>query len=208
MSKVVDYYFSLISPWTYLGAARFADILGHAGATAMCRPVDFGKVFPASGGLPLGQRAPQRRAYRLIELRRWRDFLGIELTLEPKHFPTPEALAARLVIAAREAGADALGLSSAILRATWAEERDVSRRETLLDIAAGQRLDGSALLAAAEREDMGRAYERETEQAIARGVFGAPTYVWKDELFWGQDRLDFLARALMADDAGQAPPSG
>ena len=76
MAKVIDYYLSLMSPWSYLGAARFADILRRAGATAVCKPVDFGRIFPASGGLPLGKRAPQRQAYRMMELRRWRDRLG------------------------------------------------------------------------------------------------------------------------------------
>jgi 2-hydroxychromene-2-carboxylate isomerase len=196
MAKVVDYYFSLISPWTYLGAARFADILRRAGATAVCKPVDYGQVFAASGGLPLGKRAPQRQAYRLVELRRWREALGIELTLEPKHFPCAESLAARTVIAARDSSEEALALSQAILRAVWAEERDISQPDTLRALAGAVGLDGDRLLGAAESDQVRRRYQADTDEAIARGVFGAPSYVYQEEIFWGQDRLDFLARAL------------
>ena len=196
MAKVIDYYLSLMSPWSYLGAARFADILRRAGATAVCKPVDFGRIFPASGGLPLGKRAPQRQAYRMMELRRWRDRLGIDLNLQPRYFPTAESLAAGVVIAARESGAEVLELSAAILRAVWAEERDIAEPETLRALAGELGLDGDRLLDAAASDEVRRAYEGDTEEAVARGVFGAPTYILEDEIFWGQDRLDFLARGL------------
>ncbi|MCZ6522858.1 MAG: 2-hydroxychromene-2-carboxylate isomerase [Alphaproteobacteria bacterium] len=196
MAKVIDYYLSLMSPWSYLGAARFADILRRAGATAVCKPVDFGRIFPASGGLALGKRAPQRQAYRMMELRRWRDRLGIDLNLEPRYFPTAESLAAGVVIAARDSGAEVLELSAAILRAVWAEERDIAEPETLRALAGKLGLDGDRLLDAAASDEVRRAYEAGTEEAIARGVFGAPTYILEDEIFWGQDRLDFLARGL------------
>ncbi len=196
MAKVVDYYLSLMSPWSYLGAARFGDILRRAGASAVCKPVDFGRIFPASGGLPLGKRARQRQAYRMMELRRWRDRLGIDLNLEPRYFPTAESLAAGVVIAARDSGAEVLELSAAILRAVWAEERDIAEPETLRALAGEVGLDGDRLLDAAASDEVRRAYQADTEEAIARGVFGAPTYLLEDEIFWGQDRLDFLARGL------------
>lgn len=196
MTGTVDYYYSLISPWTYLGDARLARIAADAGAVLNYRPVDLGKIFPVSGGLPLAKRAPQRRAYRLLELGRWRERLGIRLTLEPRYFPADESLAARVVIAARQAAADAGRLSNAILRAVWAEERDIADAETLAAICAENELDAATLLAAAETEAVAHEYAANTDEAIARGVFGAPSYVYRDELFWGQDRLDFLERAL------------
>ena len=187
MRKVVDYYYSLVSPWTYLGGPRLDEIVHSTGAVVDCKPVDFSKVFPASGGLPLAKRAPQRQAYRLVELQRWRDFLGMELNLQPSHFPVPEDLAARMVIAAKRAGADALKLSNAILRAVWAEERNIADPGTLRATAGENGLDGDAV-----REE----YAANTAEAIGRGVFGAPSYIYQGELFWGQDRLDFLERAL------------
>ena len=198
MAKTVDYYHSLISPWSYLGGPRLLGMAAAAGATINVKPIDLARVFPVSGGLPLAKRAAQRRAYRLVELARWRDRLGMPLNLEPRYFPAAEGLAARVVIAARETGADAARLSNAVLRAVWADERDIADRETLAAICAENGHDGAALIAAAGTDTIAATYATDTEEAIERGVFGAPTYVYAGELFWGQDRLDFLARALDA----------
>jgi 2-hydroxychromene-2-carboxylate isomerase len=199
MPEVIDHYYSLVSPWTYLGAPRLEGIARRAGAAVDHKPADFGRIFEASGGLPVARRAPQRQAYRLLELARWRDFLGAELNLRPRHFPAPDDLAARVVVAAKRAGADAGRLSRAILRAVWAEERDVADPGTLRAVAGENGLDGAALLAAAGTAVVREEYAANTAEAIARGVFGAPSYVYRGELFWGQDRLDFLERALARD---------
>ena len=196
MSKTIDYYYSLLSPWTYLGGPRLDAIAADAGATVNFKPVDLGEVFPVSGGLPLGKRAPQRRAYRMMELRRWRDHLAMPLILEPKYFPATERPAALLVVAARQTGAGAGTLSNAILRACWAEERDIADAGTLGAICAENGLDGEALQARAGDDEIAAAYAADTADAIERGVFGAPTYAYNDELFWGQDRLGFLERAV------------
>ena len=196
MEKLVDYYFTPISPWTYLGHERFGAIGKKHGAAIRCKPADYGKVFATSGGLPLAQRPKQRQSYRLFELKRWRDFLKIPLTLHPKHFPAPVELAARLILAAPEA--QRFRLTGALLRAVWAEERNIGDAETLRAIAGESDLDGARLLAEAEREAIAARYAGLTAEAIERQVFGAPTYIYRDEPFWGQDRLDFLDRALAA----------
>ena len=196
MPKTVDYYFSPVSPWTYLGHARFMEILERSGAKVNVKPVDYGKIFPVSGGLPVKQRPPQRQAYRLAELRRWRDWLGVPLTLEPKHFPYPADAATALIIAADKVhGVDAaMKLSLALMQACWAEERNCADAATLEEIVRGQHLDSAALSA---KGDEARAlYQAYTQEAIERQVFGAPTYAVNGELFWGQDRLEFLERAL------------
>src|SRR3954468_15340623 len=131
MPEVIDHYYSLVSPWTYLGGPRLDAIACRAGAAVDHKPADFGGIFAASGGLALARRAPQRQAYRLLELARWRDFLGVELNLRPKHFPAPDDLAARVVVAAKRAGADAGRLSHALPRPVWAEERRVADPGTL-----------------------------------------------------------------------------
>jgi 2-hydroxychromene-2-carboxylate isomerase len=131
-----------------------------------------------------------------MELRRWRDHLGIPLNLHPKYFPVDETLAARMVIAHRQRGGDIAALSQAMLTGVWAEERDLADRATLLEIAREQGADGPALLAAADGDAAQREYRANTHAAIEEGVFGMPTFVIGDELFWGQDRLDFVARAL------------
>ena len=196
MAAQIDYYFSLNSPWTYLGATRFEAMVGRHSARVAVTPVDFGQIFPQSGGLPLAKRAPQRQAYRLVELRRWRDHLGVPLTLQPKFFPANENLGARLVTAAREAGLNAMALAHAILRALWAEERNTADPDTLRAIVKACGLDDSALFAAAETEAIKASYQAGTDRALAAQVFGAPSYVLNGEIFWGQDRLEFLERAL------------
>src|ERR1700676_149094 len=148
MAKVVDYYFTPVSPYTYLGHERFLEIAARHDATIAFKPVDYGRIFPVSGGLPLKQRAPQRQAYRLIELERWSKRLGRPLNPKPKFFPVPADAAAKWIMAAQSRGdADALRLAGALLRAVWAEERDISDEPTLASIASAQRLD-PALLAA------------------------------------------------------------
>jgi 2-hydroxychromene-2-carboxylate isomerase len=196
MSKVVDYYYTPASPWTYLGHQRFEAIAQRHGATIQYKPVDYGKIFPLSGGLPLGKRAPQRQAYRLAELKRWRDFLGVPLTIQPKYHPVASDLAAQLIIAAARAGKPAGPLSFALMRACWAEERNISDADTLAAIATEQGLDGGKLIAAARTPEIAMLYEALTREAIDRQVFGAPFFFYKAEPFWGQDRLDFLDRAL------------
>ncbi|HEX7968868.1 MAG TPA: 2-hydroxychromene-2-carboxylate isomerase [Stellaceae bacterium] len=194
--KIIDYYFTPVSPWTYLGHERFGAIAKRHGAAIHCKPVDFGKIFPASGGLPLAKRAPQRQAYRLVELERWRKFLGVALNLHPKFFPASADLASRLILASPAAAQ--FRLAGALQRAVWAEERNIADPATLRAIADACGLDGAETVTAAEAPEAASRCEALTQEALQRQVFGAPTYVFRDEPFWGQDRLDFLDRALGA----------
>ncbi len=198
MSRIVDYYLSIASPWTYLGHGRFMELLAKHGGQVNVKPVDYGKIFPVSGGLPLKQRAPQRQAYRLVELARWRDFLGVPLNVEPKFFPVPADAAARAVIAADivKGPALAMRLAHALMQGCWVQERNVGDVETVRAICREQDCDPAALAEVAVAADAQAKFELYTEEAIARGVFGAPSYVVGDEIFWGQDRLDFLDRRL------------
>lgn len=195
MPNVVDYYLSPASPWTYLGSARFAAIARAAGATVNVKPVDTGAVFAATGGLPLPQRHPARQAYRLVELQRWRAFLDVPLNLHPAFFPVADALARKLIVAARQGGHDALGLSHALLRAVWAEERNIADEATLRDVVAACGLP-AGLFEAAERPGVAEEIAANTAEAIERNVIGVPNYYVDGQPHWGQDRLDFVERAL------------
>ena len=158
-------------------------------------PVDLSIIFPSTGGIPLPKRSDQRKAYRMQELRRWRDHSRLNLNFEPLHFPVSDKLAATMVVNLRKQDPHkAIHLAGACLRACWLEERDVSNAETLLAIAAENDLDGGALLA-----DSAAALEEITQDSVKAtelGVFGAPSYRFGEQLFWGQDRLEFLERAL------------
>ncbi|MEY2659503.1 MAG: 2-hydroxychromene-2-carboxylate isomerase [Pseudomonadota bacterium] len=200
MNRTVDYYFAPQSPWTYLGHARLAEILQQQGCTVRVMPVDLGgKVFPISGGLPLGQRAPQRQAYRLVELKRFSQYLNAPLNLKPKYFPVAGDDSSRLIIAVdQHHGVEAaMRITGAVLAACWAQERNIADPKVLAELLAEQGLD-PACLDKANSQSVQEAYEGYTAQAIAAGVFGAPSYVVDGEIFWGQDRLDFLERRLRA----------
>ena len=198
MAKHVDYYVSLNSPWTYLGSKRFEAMARKHGAAVTLWPVDFGSVFAVSGGLPLPKRAPQRQAYRMMELKRWRDHLGVKITLEPKYFPSNEVPAAQCVIALREQGrmADAIKLAHAVLNGVWAEEKNSGDPEMLKAIIASCGLDADAVMKAADTPEMAAKREAYTKAAIDMGVFGAPFFIIDGERFWGQDRIDFVEKKL------------
>ncbi|MGN6828799.1 2-hydroxychromene-2-carboxylate isomerase [Paucibacter sp. M5-1] len=197
MPRTIDYYFAPQSPWTYLGHARFCALLARTGAEVRVLPVDLGGVFPVSGGLPLAKRAPQRQAYRLVELQRFSSWLGLPLHLQPRFFPVSGDAAARLIIAVdrHDGSAAALRLAGAVMSAVWAQQRDIADTAVLTELLAEQGL-AAERLADADDAAVQAHYAAHTQQAIAAGVFGAPSYVLDGEIFWGQDRLDFLERRL------------
>jgi carboxymethylenebutenolidase len=160
-------------------------------------PVDLGRVFPVSGGLPLAKRAPQRQAYRLVELKRFSEHLGRPLNLHPRYFPVASDDAAKLIIAVdMHDGSDAaMRLAGSILRGVWVDEKNIADPSALQEM-----LEGCGLPARRREESQSQAvherYEQDSQRAIDGGVFGAPTYIVHGEMFWGQDRLDFLERRL------------
>jgi 2-hydroxychromene-2-carboxylate isomerase len=197
MSRTIDYYFATISPFAYLGHDRLVAIAQKHGASIAVKPVNMGEVFPVSGGLPLSKRAPQRQAYRLAELARWSAFLGKAMHIQPAHFPVNGDLAARYILAANEIGsAQALVLAGAVCRAIWEQERNIADAAAMKALAGESGLPADALEARAQAPEIADKYAALTQEAIVRGVFGAPTYVVDGELFWGQDRLDFVDRKL------------
>ncbi len=194
----IDYYMTLNSPWTYLGSALFAEIAARHKATVRIKPTKYSEVFPKTGGLPLPKRSPERRAYRLMELKRWRDFRGVPINLEPKHFPSDEALGSRLVIAAALQGKDACKLAQELGRSIWELESNLGDEAVVAAAAKRAGLDAAAIRKAGPSdEELDRIHNQNTAEALERGVFGAPSYVLPSgEFFWGQDRLEFLDRAL------------
>ncbi len=198
MNRSIDYYFSPQSPYAYLGHRRFMRIAEQAGAQVNVLPIDLGgKIFPISGGLPLPKRAPQRQAYRLVELRRFSEWLDLPLNLQPKYFPVGGDDAAKLIIAVdlKDGSAAALALTGAVLAAVWARDLNIADEQTLATLLAEQSLPADRL-EAAHSQTVHERYEADSQRAIEAGVFGAPSYVIDGEIFWGQDRLDFLERRL------------
>lgn len=198
MAVHIDYYASLNSPWTHLGAARIEAMAMANNATLRIFPVDFGAIFSQSGGLPLPKRAPQRQAYRMQELPRWRDHLGIPIHVEPKFFPASEQHTAGCVIGLREMVGDqpAIKLAHRVLKALWQEEKNPGDPATLAGLITDVGLDAEQVMKVGAEPRWAERREADTKAALARGVFGAPSYVIGDEIFWGQDRLAFVERRL------------
>lgn len=198
MSKTITYFMTPMSPWTYLGHARLAALAAAKGASVDIKPIDLGRVFSVSGGLPLAKRAPQRQAYRLLDLARSAAHLGLPLNVQPAFFPVSPDLAAKLIIAARTTlGAEAaLALAGALLRALWAEDKNIADEDTLAQVADLLGYDGRMLLKSAQTAGVQDQLDKNTDEAIAANVFGSPWYVVDGEGFWGQDRLAFVELAL------------
>lgn len=197
-SRHIDYYFWMNSDWAYLGADRLEALAKRQGVAIRYKPVDLPDVYSRTGGVLLRQRSPERQAYRITELKRWCRKLGIEVNPRPAYMCPSADLASRIVIAADQRGLDVARLYKAILRSEWREERDISSEGTLLDILSEQGLEGEQLLEQANQPGIEALYRRYTDEAVAAGVFGSPSYVYDGELFWGQDRLDMLEEAIAA----------
>ncbi|MBC8268693.1 MAG: 2-hydroxychromene-2-carboxylate isomerase [Rhodospirillaceae bacterium] len=192
----IDYYYSHVSPWTFLGHQRLRDIAAKHDAEIDFVPLTLAKIFPVSGGLPLGKRAPQRQEYRMWELKRWPAYLGIEINIEPAHFPVDDGPSAKIAGLAKQHGGDIADLSGAFLRAVWQEERDITDPDTLIAIANENGFDGKALYEESITEAGERVLEENSQRGIDAGVYGSPFYIVGGEPFWGQDRLDLLERLL------------
>ena len=188
----IDYFFATMSPFTYLAGTRLEEIAAKHNATITYKPMDIGQVFMRTGGTLPKDRHPTRLEYRDQELRRQAKKAGLPLNLRPAHFPVNGAPAAYALIAAQNAGGGDLGkLVHTYTGAVWAEDANLADdaviRACLEKAGFDPALADSGLLSGAA------AYEENTEEAVRRGVFGAPFYITKtDERFWGQDRLDDL----------------
>jgi 2-hydroxychromene-2-carboxylate isomerase len=189
----IRYFYSLSSPWAYLGGPRLHAIAARHGLAIEHRPIT---VLEENGGIRLRTRPDARQRYHALELSRWREHLGMRLNLEPRFYPTDPKPAALMVIAARQQGADPTPLSHACLRALWAEEQDYADDATLIRIADAHGFDGSALLKTSRGSEAEAEWQANRAEAIALGCFGTPNYIFRGEIFWGQDRLEFLDRAI------------
>ncbi|MCM2476110.1 2-hydroxychromene-2-carboxylate isomerase [Rhizobium sp. CG5] len=196
MQKTVYYYHALSSPWAYLGWPQFKAMIEKHNLHVVVRPT---RIVTENGGVPLRSRPQPRQDYHAVELDRWRKRLNMPLVLKPKHYPTNNEYSARMVIAADRLGLPALELSHALLHALWSEELDVTMSSVRIDVANRLGLDGARLQAMEGDPAVMKAWQDSQAEAQAKGVFGTPTWIYKDVLYWGQDRLSFLDEALSAD---------
>jgi 2-hydroxychromene-2-carboxylate isomerase len=196
MADTIDYYFWINSDWAYLGADRLDAIAARNGVMINYLPVDLPDVYRRTGGVLLGQRSAERQAYRIAELKRWCRELRMPINPQPKYMCPDGDLASRLVIAALELPRPITPLYKRILRAEWCDEQDISDPDVLRRILESQDYDADALFSRAAQPDIESRYRKNTDAAVAAGVFGSPSYVYLGEVFWGQDRLELLEKAI------------
>ena len=193
----VDYYFSIASPFSYLAVERFSSLLKKYNLEVVEKPFDLvGTVFTKTGGLPIPKRHPSRQKYRLLEIERIGKKLNIPINKQPKFFPPSDPhLPAKFVIAAAKLG-DQLNFSNMCLKYLWSLEKDISDYKILEEICVNLNLNYVEIKKLALSDETDNHYKKNSKDAVDQDIFGAPTYVFKDELFWGQDRLEYLEDAL------------
>ena len=204
MPRQIDYYFSLLSPWAYIGHKQFRDAVSAYDLKVNHKPVVLIDLFAETGGLPLMKRHPVRQRYRMIELQRWRDKRGLTFHLQPKHWPFNARLADGVVIAAIGSGLDPDKYLRRAFAAVWEDQLNLTEPDTVIKIADEAGLPGKKLVERSASEAISAVYEQNRQDAIAADVFGSPVYVLDGEVFWGQDRIELLADALKS---GRAPYS-
>jgi 2-hydroxychromene-2-carboxylate isomerase len=195
---VIEYYFSFLSLWTYMGSRRVRELAQQHDAQIAYKPIDLMRLFSVSGGVAVRQRPIQRQAYRLLEMERWRRLRGLPVVRHPRFYPADPSLAHRVLLAAMEEQKqdDSEAIHDLALRgsaAVWAREMDISDEATIVVLAEEAGLDGRRLVDRAKTDAMLRSREEAlTQEVVSKKFFGAPVYVYKDEPFWGQDRLEML----------------
>ena len=200
-AAVVEYFYALASPWSYLGNDKLRAITQRHGVHVEPYIIDYDRMFDAAATVPLPRRPPLRKAYRLIELRRWSAYRKVPLNAQPRFYrgeveEPDEHAAALLVQAAKLSGLDSWRLAHALSRALWAEERFPFMVEEMRSICGAQGFDYDMLTTAQMMARADAAYQAATDYAIERRVFGMPFYIYQNQPYWGQDRLELLEHAL------------
>jgi 2-hydroxychromene-2-carboxylate isomerase len=195
MTRDLKIYFSLISPWAYIGHGELQRLAARHGLQLDYRPVALGLVFPETGGLPLPKRHPARQRYRILELQRWRDKRGLKFHLHPQFWPFDPAPADRMVCAMQLAGVDPARFIEAAFAGIFERQRNLSDQAERAEILEASGYDPE-WLARGESGEAEIQHQLNLAEALQSLVFGSPSYVLDGEVFWGQDRLELLDEAL------------
>ena len=205
MANAIDYYFTAISPWVYLGHQSLMEIARRHSVPVDFRPVILGKLWEQSGSVPLDQRSSMRQRYRFVELQRYAEYRGQRLNPKPAFFPVDPSLADRSAAAIVAEGGDPSGFVLAACRAVWAEEENIAEEEIVAHLLAAEGHDAGAVLEAAKRPQTAAVLEANSKAANEADAIGVPTYVYKGETFWGQDRLDLLEAMIASGRQAYRP---
>ena len=197
--RKIDFYFSFISLYTYIGYEAFEALVKQYDLEVTYKPIDLHAIFSVSGGLPVSKRPPQRQAYRFVEMQRWAIARNIPLVLKPKHHPSDPVIGHRMLITAMAQKSDVQEFIRNALKILWVDDLDIKDSKVMVEVANKSGLDGEQLLKDSASHGIDAEVNRLTEEAVKRQVFGTPFFFYRDEPFWGQDRLDLLEDAIQSD---------
>ena len=191
----IDYYYSLMSPWAYFGAPRLYELQKKHGFIINHYPLNILKLFTLSGGIPLAKRADQRKVYRMMELKRWRKKLNLPINLAPKYFPPSDVSRASCMVLSIKDPKIQNDLSFSLLESVWFKEKDIGDEKTLIEVCKNLDLNSEEIFKKSLTSE--KLFYKLAAEAAKRNVFGSPSYVLNEEVFWGQDRLDLLEEFIV-----------
>jgi 2-hydroxychromene-2-carboxylate isomerase len=196
MINTLDYYFATPSPWSYLATPRIIELEKKYELKINWKPCNIMEIFAKNGTAAVKDRPQPVQLNRLTELKRWSEYLAMPLTIKPKFFPVDPTLSQKIIIAAQNNNINPNDITFSFMKAVWAEEKDISNEETIKEICKESNLDFSSIIEQAKSDEVNNQYIKNKEEAIQNNVWGAPTFIYNHELFWGQDRIEFLERAI------------
>lgn len=207
---MIEYFYTAHSAFAYLGSARFMEIAREAGRRIDHRPIELGKVVAAGGAGSTRERSTAHRAYYFgREIERWAEERDAPVIgRSPTHHLKDMTLPNGMLIAGLLQEVDIDRLAHRLLEAHWRDDADIADPETLDALGNEIGLDPRPLLDAAMSPEVQTVYQNNIEEAIRRSVFGSPTYFIDGDMFYGQDHLEMVERALKQPYAGAWPKDG
>ena len=196
MTNIIDYYFATPSPWAYLATPRIIELKNKYDLKINSKPSDLMEIFAVHGVAAVKDRPQPVQLNRLTELKRWSKFLNMPMTIQPKFFPVDPSLSHRTIILAQKNNINVENLIFSFQKAVWADEKDISDENTIIEICKSNDFNSSSIIEDANSDEIISEYKKNTEEALSKNVWGSPTFIYNDELFWGQDRIEFLERAI------------
>ena len=196
MTKILDYYFATPSPWAYFATPRIKKIQEKYNLKINWKPCNLAKIFSINGTLNVKDRPLPVQINRLNELKRWSDFLNMPNSIKPKYFPVDPTISHKIIIIAQNKNMDPFDITFTFMKSVWADEKDITDDETIKNICKQNNISSDSILDEANSSEINNQYLKNTEEALKNNVWGSPTFIYNNELFWGQDRIEFLERAI------------